>query len=320
MLPFKQRKSGGLLIREFNSAVKNEELVWHRDRSDRIVCVLEGKDWLLQLDNQIPKKLVEGQNYFIPSHNYHRLIKGKGTLVLAIKENKMKITKRQLRRIIKERSAGKDRDWQLEDDVSYFIASGPADKAAKYLEQLIKHVEAGGDVGWEDAMNSAEPEHTNMEYAKKRLMMLKKGDGVGRANQFEGKTMKITKRQLKRIIKEALGDRGDLPRKHQYKIGMRGPEDLPEKNFTGAPYNDSLADLRDGSFSAKAQQKWLDWGEGYGLQQEEDNEGQIIFYFDMDQDVDGTITNEAEIMGGSVEPAGYSDDGNMIIYTGEYIQ
>ena len=41
--------------------------------------------------------------------------------------------------------------------------------------------------------------------------------------------MKITRRQLRRIIKEALGDRGDLPKKHQYKIGMRGPEDLPMK-------------------------------------------------------------------------------------------
>ena len=41
--------------------------------------------------------------------------------------------------------------------------------------------------------------------------------------------MKITKRQLRRIISEALGDRGDLPKKYQHKIGMRGPEDLPMK-------------------------------------------------------------------------------------------
>ena len=41
--------------------------------------------------------------------------------------------------------------------------------------------------------------------------------------------MKITRRQLRKIISEALGDRGDLPRKYQYKIGMRGPEDLPMK-------------------------------------------------------------------------------------------
>lgn len=108
--------------------------------------------------------------------------------------------------------------------------------------------------------------------------------------------MKITRRQIRKIIKEAMGDTG------------------------APPYNDSLADLRDGSFSAKAQQKWLAWGEGYGLQQEEDNEGQIIFYFDIGQDVDGTIAKEAEMMGGSVEPAGYySDDGNMVIYTDEYM-
>ena len=102
MLPFKQEESSGFLIREFNSTVKNEELVWHRDRSDRLVQVLKGKDWFLQLDNQIPKKLVEGENYFISSSNYHRLIKGKGTLVLAIKENKMKMTESKLRNVIRK--------------------------------------------------------------------------------------------------------------------------------------------------------------------------------------------------------------------------
>ena len=133
--------------------------------------------------------------------------------------------------------------------------------------------------------------------------------------------MKVTRNQLRRIIKEALGDRGDLPKRPRGpSFQYDGPEDLPEKSFTGAPHNDSLADLRDGSFSAKGQQKWLDWGEGYGLQQEEDNEGQIVFYFDMNLDVDGTISNEAEIMGGSIEPAGRGNDGNMVIYTDEYMQ
>jgi hypothetical protein len=45
--------------------------------------------------------------------------------------------------------------------------------------------------------------------------------------------MKITRRKLRRIIKEALGDRGDLPKKRQPKIGMQGPEDLPYGNVTG---------------------------------------------------------------------------------------
>ena len=102
MVPFKQTKINGLLIREFKSNVKNNDLVWHRDKLDRVVRVLEGKGWLLQMDNQVPEILLEGQDYFIPSHKYHRLIKGPGTLVLAIKENKMKLSRSQLKRIIKE--------------------------------------------------------------------------------------------------------------------------------------------------------------------------------------------------------------------------
>ena len=46
--------------------------------------------------------------------------------------------------------------------------------------------------------------------------------------------MKITKSQLRRIIKEALGDRGDLPKKHQYKIGTTGG-DLPFGDVTSGP-------------------------------------------------------------------------------------
>tara|TARA_B100001250_G_scaffold401101_1_gene412554 strand:+ start:257 stop:859 length:603 start_codon:yes stop_codon:yes gene_type:complete len=108
-------------------------------------------------------------------------------------------TKRRLLRIIRESG----RDWDLEDNVSYFITSGPAETAINYLEELIAHAEAGGDVGWEDAMNSVEPEHTTLEYAKKRLEMLKSGSGIGHSHQLEGRNkMKITKRQLKRIIRE----------------------------------------------------------------------------------------------------------------------
>ena len=121
--------------------------------------------------------------------------------------------------------------------------------------------------------------------------------------------MKITRRQLRTIIKEALGDRGDLPKKHQYKIGMQGPEDLPYGNVTGSKSTPPRS---------KAEYKWLEWGEGYGLNPEEDNEGQLLFYFDLNDDVDGTIANEAEIMGGSIEPASYPPDGNVVVYTDVY--
>ena len=109
----------------------------------------------------------------------------------------MKVTKQQLKRIIRESK----RDWDLEDNVSYFIAAGPPEKAIKYLERLVAHAEAGGEVGWKDAMNSHDPKIANFEYAKKRLEALKSGtDGaIGHSRLPESA---ISKRQLKQIIKE----------------------------------------------------------------------------------------------------------------------
>jgi hypothetical protein len=101
--PFKQKKNNGLLIREFSEDVDSSELVWHRDRKDRFVRVVDGRGWKLQLENKLPKNLVKDRIYFIPKNTYHRVCKGRGNLVVEIREtNSMKITKRQLRRIIQE--------------------------------------------------------------------------------------------------------------------------------------------------------------------------------------------------------------------------
>jgi len=126
--------------------------------------------------------------------------------------------------------------------------------------------------------------------------------------------MKITEKQLRRIIREAIGDRGDLPKRNQYQIGNRGPEDLPYGNVTSkipkAKYDPELP-------PATSEKQWLDWAEGYGMFPEFDNEDQMVFYYEMDDDVDGTITNEAEHLGGSIEPASYGSE-STAIYTGVY--
>ena len=88
--PFKQKKSNGLLIREFNKDVDSDELVWHRDRDDRYVTVNRGRGWKLQLENQLPVSLSPGKTYFIPAKTYHRVLKGQSNLVVTIKEGKMK--------------------------------------------------------------------------------------------------------------------------------------------------------------------------------------------------------------------------------------
>jgi len=70
------------IIREFDENIDPIELLWHRDDESRIVEIIGKTDWQLQLDNQLPTSL--NSRIFIPRHEYHRVIKGKGTLKLKI--------------------------------------------------------------------------------------------------------------------------------------------------------------------------------------------------------------------------------------------
>ena len=72
-------------LRVFSSEVDSGELHWHRDREDRIVEVIEGNGWMLQLDNHLPIKMEIGKEYFIPEGIYHRTIKGEGDLKIKLK-------------------------------------------------------------------------------------------------------------------------------------------------------------------------------------------------------------------------------------------
>jgi hypothetical protein len=73
--------------RVFTENVETDELIWHRDREDRKVYVESGNDWMLQIDNELPQVLQEGQTYFIPKMTYHRVIKGTGDLKIVIDES-----------------------------------------------------------------------------------------------------------------------------------------------------------------------------------------------------------------------------------------
>ena len=74
-------------LRFFHANVINEsELVWHRDREDRLVEVVEASGWKFQYDNELPIDLQEGDKLFIPKEHFHRIIKGNGDLVVEITE------------------------------------------------------------------------------------------------------------------------------------------------------------------------------------------------------------------------------------------
>ena len=70
---------------KFSSDIDPEEFKWHQDDEDRVVTILEcGKGWGFQYDNELPYEVAPGDILFILRHEWHRVIKGEGNLVIKI--------------------------------------------------------------------------------------------------------------------------------------------------------------------------------------------------------------------------------------------
>jgi hypothetical protein len=81
--PYIENKEKNHYVRVFFGDLKESELVWHRDKEDRLVKSLKNNGWMLQLDNGLPQPITEDY-IFIPKESYHRLIKGDGDLKIKI--------------------------------------------------------------------------------------------------------------------------------------------------------------------------------------------------------------------------------------------
>lgn len=86
MKPYKENKKGNLTERVFKENTDTHELVWHRDKQNREVTVLESDGWMFQMDNELPIVLNEGDVIQIPKNTYHRIMRGNGNLKITIKE------------------------------------------------------------------------------------------------------------------------------------------------------------------------------------------------------------------------------------------
>jgi quercetin dioxygenase-like cupin family protein len=87
-MTYKQKNiSERVFIREFSETVETTELIWHRDRQDRTIKVLEGTGWKIQFDNSLPEELQKGTSINIPKMVFHRLWKGTNKLIIEITEN-----------------------------------------------------------------------------------------------------------------------------------------------------------------------------------------------------------------------------------------
>lgn len=83
MIPFQETNLGdNEFIRFFSQETDSGEFMWHRDREDRIIESIGDTDWMIQIDNELPKKIED--KIFIPMGVYHRVIKGTGDLKIKL--------------------------------------------------------------------------------------------------------------------------------------------------------------------------------------------------------------------------------------------
>jgi hypothetical protein len=76
----------GVKIRKFKRENLMSESTWHRDQNDRLVEVIQGKNWKIQVDNRLPIIMKEGDVYKIPAGMWHRIIPANNDLTILIKE------------------------------------------------------------------------------------------------------------------------------------------------------------------------------------------------------------------------------------------
>jgi hypothetical protein len=83
MKPYKDLEvTDQYIIREFSDSVDPIELLWHRDDEDRTIEIVGKTDWAIQLEDKLPTSL--NNRIFIARHEWHRVIKGTGKLLLKI--------------------------------------------------------------------------------------------------------------------------------------------------------------------------------------------------------------------------------------------
>lgn len=86
ILPFQETKlDNNVFIREFYQDTDSGDYLWHRDRENRIIESIGDTDWMIQLDDELPK-VIQGE-VFIPMGVYHRVIKGTGDLKIKLIKN-----------------------------------------------------------------------------------------------------------------------------------------------------------------------------------------------------------------------------------------
>lgn len=156
MKPYKESKNGNIIRRTFSHDVSESELVWHRDREDRIVLPLNENDWMVQFDNQLPTKLVVGEEYFIPKNVYHRVIKGNGDLMVEIIETNFDDDVYEIYEVIEEGKKKKKKKKKKKDACYHKVRARYDVWPSAYASGALVKCRKVGAANWGNSSNESE--------------------------------------------------------------------------------------------------------------------------------------------------------------------
>tara|TARA_B100001059_G_C17758249_1_gene541226 strand:+ start:318 stop:629 length:312 start_codon:yes stop_codon:yes gene_type:complete len=78
-----------IVQRSFCKDLCEEELIWHRDKEDRDIFLVEGNGWYIQRENELPQLMQKGSIFKIPKETWHRIINKNGAnLVINLRKYK----------------------------------------------------------------------------------------------------------------------------------------------------------------------------------------------------------------------------------------
>ena len=72
------------IIRKFPNDTEAEDLLWHRDRENRLIEHVSGTGWSFQYDNELPIPIEPNHCIDIPAGAWHRIHRGSDDLIIKI--------------------------------------------------------------------------------------------------------------------------------------------------------------------------------------------------------------------------------------------
>ena len=72
------------IIRKFPHDTEAEDLLWHRDRENRLIEHVSGTGWSFQYDNELPIPIKSNQGIDISAGAWHRIHRGSDDLIIKI--------------------------------------------------------------------------------------------------------------------------------------------------------------------------------------------------------------------------------------------